>query len=184
MSTPRWADVEVGAAQAPSADAGAQGIGDAERPLVEGIRQWLGRAHRQRMPRRRSVARPPWRWLWIGMPPASAGIGPAAGITASSEPLALYLPPGDSTSGRGGRGPARPAEEAGADRLDRRERRARTGSTSGRGCDDQGMQPNPLYRVGLDDVRALASLGIRINSISDVTPVPHNGCRPQKRRRI
>ena len=28
------------------------------------------------------------------------------------------------------------------------------------------------------------SLGIRINSISDVTPVPHNGCRPQKRRRI
>ena len=33
-------------------------------------------------------------------------------------------------------------------------------------------------------VRALAALGIRINSISDVTPVPHNGCRPQKRRRI
>jgi ribosomal protein S11 len=32
--------------------------------------------------------------------------------------------------------------------------------------------------------RALASLGIRINSISDVTPIPHNGCRPQKRRRI
>jgi small subunit ribosomal protein S11 len=27
-------------------------------------------------------------------------------------------------------------------------------------------------------------LGIRINSIADVTPVPHNGCRPQKRRRI
>ncbi|MCZ8254279.1 MAG: 30S ribosomal protein S11, partial [Polaromonas sp.] len=26
--------------------------------------------------------------------------------------------------------------------------------------------------------------GIRINSIADVTPVPHNGCRPQKRRRI
>ena len=33
-------------------------------------------------------------------------------------------------------------------------------------------------------VRALAALGIRIASISDVTPVPHNGCRPQKRRRI
>ena len=33
-------------------------------------------------------------------------------------------------------------------------------------------------------VRALASLGIRITSISDVTPIPHNGCRPQKRRRI
>ncbi len=33
-------------------------------------------------------------------------------------------------------------------------------------------------------VRALAALGIRINLIADVTPVPHNGCRPQKRRRI
>jgi small subunit ribosomal protein S11 len=33
-------------------------------------------------------------------------------------------------------------------------------------------------------VRALAALGIRINSIADVTPVPHNGCRPQKCRRI
>ena len=32
--------------------------------------------------------------------------------------------------------------------------------------------------------RILASLGIRINSISDVTPVPHNGCRPPKRRRM
>ena len=33
-------------------------------------------------------------------------------------------------------------------------------------------------------VRALAALGIRVNMIADVTPVPHNGCRPQKRRRI
>jgi len=33
-------------------------------------------------------------------------------------------------------------------------------------------------------VRALAALGIRITSISDVTPVPPYGCRPQKRRRI
>ena len=33
-------------------------------------------------------------------------------------------------------------------------------------------------------VRALAALGIRINSISDITPIPHNGCRPQKRRRV
>ena len=33
-------------------------------------------------------------------------------------------------------------------------------------------------------VRALGALGIRNNSIADVTPVPHNGCRPQKRRRI
>ncbi|MBC2769183.1 MULTISPECIES: 30S ribosomal protein S11 [Pusillimonas] len=33
-------------------------------------------------------------------------------------------------------------------------------------------------------VRALNALGIKITSISDITPVPHNGCRPPKRRRI
>ena len=33
-------------------------------------------------------------------------------------------------------------------------------------------------------VRALNNLGIKITQIQDVTPVPHNGCRPPKRRRI
>jgi len=33
-------------------------------------------------------------------------------------------------------------------------------------------------------VRALNGLGIKITSISDVTPIPHNGCRPPKRRRM
>lgn len=33
-------------------------------------------------------------------------------------------------------------------------------------------------------VRALNALGIKISSIADITPVPHNGCRPPKRRRI
>lgn len=33
-------------------------------------------------------------------------------------------------------------------------------------------------------IRALAAVGMRINSLKDVTPVPHNGCRPPKRRRI
>lgn len=33
-------------------------------------------------------------------------------------------------------------------------------------------------------IRALNALGIKIASISDITPVPHNGCRPPKRRRI
>jgi small subunit ribosomal protein S11 len=33
-------------------------------------------------------------------------------------------------------------------------------------------------------VRALNALGIKIMSITDVTPVPHNGCRPPKRRRM
>ena len=33
-------------------------------------------------------------------------------------------------------------------------------------------------------VRALNSIGLKITSIQDVTPVPHNGCRPPKKRRI
>jgi small subunit ribosomal protein S11 len=33
-------------------------------------------------------------------------------------------------------------------------------------------------------VRALQAQGIRITMIRDVTPVPHNGCRPPKRRRV
>ena len=33
-------------------------------------------------------------------------------------------------------------------------------------------------------LRALAQAGLRVNMIRDVTPVPHNGCRPAKRRRV
>jgi small subunit ribosomal protein S11 len=33
-------------------------------------------------------------------------------------------------------------------------------------------------------VRAIANLGIRVTLLRDLTPVPHNGCRPPKRRRI
>lgn len=33
-------------------------------------------------------------------------------------------------------------------------------------------------------VRALNNAGFRISSISDVTPIPHNGCRPPKKRRV
>ena len=33
-------------------------------------------------------------------------------------------------------------------------------------------------------IRALASSGIEVRSIRDVTPMPHNGCRPPKRRRV
>ena len=33
-------------------------------------------------------------------------------------------------------------------------------------------------------VRALNAIGLKIASIADVTPVPHNGCRPPKRRRV
>ncbi|MEM9532077.1 MAG: 30S ribosomal protein S11 [Pseudomonadota bacterium] len=33
-------------------------------------------------------------------------------------------------------------------------------------------------------VRALNALGIKVTNIIDVTPIPHNGCRPPKRRRV
>jgi len=33
-------------------------------------------------------------------------------------------------------------------------------------------------------VRALNALGFKITNITDVTPIPHNGCRPPKRRRV
>ena len=33
-------------------------------------------------------------------------------------------------------------------------------------------------------IRAIDSIGIRVNKIKDVTPLPHNGCRPPKRRRV
>jgi small subunit ribosomal protein S11 len=32
-------------------------------------------------------------------------------------------------------------------------------------------------------IRAIQSVGIEVISITDVTPIPHNGCRPPKRRR-
>jgi len=60
---------------------------------------------------------------------------------------------------------------------------------AGRAAQEQGIKNLDVEIKGPgpgreSSVRALASLGIRIASISDVTPVPHNGCRPQKRRRI
>jgi small subunit ribosomal protein S11 len=33
-------------------------------------------------------------------------------------------------------------------------------------------------------IRAVQSMGIKVRMISDVTPVPHNGCRPPKKRRV
>ena len=33
-------------------------------------------------------------------------------------------------------------------------------------------------------IRAIQAIGLEISSIKDVTPVPHNGCRPRKKRRV
>jgi small subunit ribosomal protein S11 len=52
-----------------------------------------------------------------------------------------------------------------------------------------GMQEAELYVKGPGPgreaaIRAVQSLGIKVTSITDVTPVPHNGCRPPKKRRV
>jgi small subunit ribosomal protein S11 len=33
-------------------------------------------------------------------------------------------------------------------------------------------------------VRALQAVGLEVSAIVDITPIPHNGCRPRKRRRV
>jgi len=33
-------------------------------------------------------------------------------------------------------------------------------------------------------VRALNNIGLKVTNIADVTPIPHNGCRPPKKRRV
>lgn len=52
-----------------------------------------------------------------------------------------------------------------------------------------GMQEAELYVKGPGPgreaaIRAVQSFGIKVTSITDVTPVPHNGCRPPKKRRV
>ena len=59
----------------------------------------------------------------------------------------------------------------------------------GKVAHDLGLRRAKVYVKGPgagreSAVRTLAGLGIEITSIQDVTPLPHNGCRPPKRRRI
>ena len=54
---------------------------------------------------------------------------------------------------------------------------------------DQGMRQVDVFVKGPGSgreaaIRALQSAGLAVLSIRDVTPIPHNGCRPPKRRRI
>ena len=57
------------------------------------------------------------------------------------------------------------------------------------GARDQGMRVVEVRVKGPGSgresaIRALSSAGLEIRSIKDVTPIPHNGCRPPKRRRV
>ena len=54
---------------------------------------------------------------------------------------------------------------------------------------DNGVRQLSVYVKGPGSgresaVRALQAAGIKITMIKDVTPIPHNGCRPPKRRRV
>ena len=65
----------------------------------------------------------------------------------------------------------------------------RAGEAAGRKAMEHGMRQIDVYVNGPGSgresaVRALQSVGLRVNMIRDVTPIPHNGCRPPKRRRV
>ncbi len=62
-------------------------------------------------------------------------------------------------------------------------------SDCGKAAFDLGLRKVKVYVKGPGNgresaVRALSSCGIEVTEIVDVTPLPHNGCRPPKRRRV
>jgi small subunit ribosomal protein S11 len=61
--------------------------------------------------------------------------------------------------------------------------------TAARKAMEQGMRQIEVLVKGPGSgreaaIRSLQAAGLLINSITDVTPIPHNGCRPPKRRRV
>ena len=65
-----------------------------------------------------------------------------------------------------------------------------TAESAARGAQDHGVKTIQEVRVkgpgaGRESaLRALQSVGLNVIVIKDITPVPHNGCRPRKRRRV
>jgi small subunit ribosomal protein S11 len=65
----------------------------------------------------------------------------------------------------------------------------RAGEIAARKAMEHGMRQVDVYVNGPGSgresaIRSLQAAGLRINLIRDVTPIPHNGCRPPKRRRV
>ena len=65
----------------------------------------------------------------------------------------------------------------------------RAGETAARAATDHGLKTVNVMVKGPGAgreaaIRAIQGAGIRVVSIRDVTPVPHNGCRPPKKRRV
>ncbi len=61
--------------------------------------------------------------------------------------------------------------------------------TAAKAAAEHGMKTVEVYVKGPGSgresaIRALSSAGLEITLIKDVTPIPHNGCRPPKRRRV
>jgi small subunit ribosomal protein S11 len=61
--------------------------------------------------------------------------------------------------------------------------------TAGKIAYDMGLRKVDVFVKGPGSgreaaVRALATSGLEVNTIKDRTPIPHNGCRPPKRRRV
>ena len=61
--------------------------------------------------------------------------------------------------------------------------------TAGKLATEHGMKTVEVYVKGPGSgresaIRALETVGLQITLIKDVTPIPHNGCRPPKRRRV
>ena len=61
--------------------------------------------------------------------------------------------------------------------------------TAAKAAIEHGMMTVEVYVKGVgagreSAIRALQAAGLEVNMIKDVTPVPHNGCRPPKRRRV
>jgi len=63
------------------------------------------------------------------------------------------------------------------------------GQSAAKVAQDHGMQEMEIIVKGPgpgreNAIRALQASGIKVTSIRDITPVPHNGCRPPKKRRV
>jgi len=59
---------------------------------------------------------------------------------------------------------------------------------AGKAAVDAGMKTVDVFVKGLGSgresaIRSLATVGLEVKTITDVTPIPHNGCRPPKKRR-
>ena len=60
---------------------------------------------------------------------------------------------------------------------------------AGKAAQQLGIQEVDIFIKGPgpgreNAIRAIQALGIKVRSITDITPIPHNGCRPPKKRRV